>query len=157
MKKLVSLTVAVLFALGLTQGGARACQCMPTHDPAIEYGQVDAAFQGVVINISPSTSPYYLDVLVAVTGYWKGAVVTFMHVYTGEFDGSCGYTFEVGQAYLIYAMNSTDECCPGVFTSICNRTRFLSSASADLAFLGPPLPVPVTQVTWGVIKEMYRD
>ena len=40
---------------------------------------------------------------------------------------------------------------------ICNRTRLLINAQEDLDFLGDPLPVPVEQVTWGVVKEMYRD
>lgn len=157
MKRLVLLAVTFLFVLGSTQGIARACQCFPTYDPAVEYGQVDAAFVGTVLTISPSASPEYLDVLIAVTVYWKGTVTPFMHVYTGEFDGSCGFEFELYSEYLIYAMDSTDECCPGVFTSVCNRTRLLSSAGDDLNYLGTPIPVPVKQVTWGVVKEMYRE
>jgi hypothetical protein len=59
--------------------------------------------------------------------------------------------------YLIYAVNSVEECCPGVFTSICNRTRLLANAQEDLDYLGDPLPVLVEQLTWGVVKAMYRD
>jgi hypothetical protein len=146
-----------LFILGSTQGVARACQCFPTHDPAIEYAQVDAAFMGVVLDISPSASPFYYDITIGVTGYWKGTVSQFTHVYTGVHGGSCGYSFELYSEYLIYAMDSTEDCCPGVFTSACQRTWLLSSAGYDLDFLGDPLPVPVEQVTWGVVKEMYRD
>jgi len=157
VKRLVLLSVTALFVIGSAQGVANACQCQPEIDPAVEYAQVDAVFKGIVISITPASSPEWLDVLVAVTGYWKGAVVPLMHVYTGEFDGSCGYDFQVGLEYLIYAVDSVDECCEGVFTSICNRTRLLANAGEDLAFLGDPLPVPVERVTWGVVKAMYRD
>jgi len=157
MKRPVLLAVAFLFVLGSTQGVARACQCTPNFDPAVEYAQVDAVLKGVVFDISPSTSPEYLDIQVIVTGYWKGAVVPLMHVYTGGFVGSCGYEFEVGTEYLIYAMDITDPCCQGVLTSICNRTQPLASAQRDLDYLGDPMPVPVDEVTWGVVKALYRD
>jgi hypothetical protein len=141
----------------MTQGIVHACQCQPHWDPAVEYEQVDAVFKGFVVDISPSTVPYILHIQVIATGYWKGSIAPLMNVYTYEGDGSCGYTFQVGDEYLIYATEWDEVCCPGVFTSICNRTRFLSNAGTDLAFLGDPLPVPVEQKTWGAVKTLYRD
>jgi hypothetical protein len=156
MKKLLLLAL-FLMALTLTQSNVLACQCFPTQDPAIEYEQVDAVFMGFVISISPSSSPDYLDVLIGVTGYWKGTIVPIMHVYTGEFAGSCGFEFQLYESYLIYALDSDEECCTGVFTWICNRTQYLSGAGADLEYLGDPMNVPVEQMSWGAIKEIYRE
>jgi len=157
MKRLSLVAVLSVFLLAQVPGSLLACQCFPVYDPAVEYEQVDAVFMGVILSISPSSSPYYLDVLVGVTGYWKGTIVPFMHVYTGEFAGSCGYEFQLYETYLIYALDSDEECCPGVFTWVCNRTQMLSGAGADLEYLGDPQTVPAEQTTWGAIKEMYRE
>jgi hypothetical protein len=52
-------------------------------------------------------------------------------VWTGQ--GDCGIDFQVGETYLVYAGN--DEETGKLETSICYRTRRLSDAGADLAYL----------------------
>jgi hypothetical protein len=47
--------------------------------------------------------------------------------------GDCGYSFQVGETYLVYAYN--DEFSDYLFTSSCTRTRRLSDAGEDLAYL----------------------
>ena len=52
-------------------------------------------------------------------------------VWTGV--GDCGVDFQAGETYLVYADN--DEETGKLETSICYRTRRLSDAGADLAYL----------------------
>jgi hypothetical protein len=47
--------------------------------------------------------------------------------------GDCGYDFQTGETYLVYAFN--DEFSDSLFTSSCTRTRRLSDAGEDFAYL----------------------
>jgi len=48
--------------------------------------------------------------------------------------GDCGYDFQVGETYLVYA-NDDEEGSHVFFTGSCTRTRRLSDAGEDLAYL----------------------
>ena len=47
--------------------------------------------------------------------------------------GECGFDFQIGETYLVYA--NQDEGADYFFTSACTRTRRLSDAGDDLAYL----------------------
>jgi hypothetical protein len=47
--------------------------------------------------------------------------------------GDCGYNFQTGETYLVYA--NTEESSDYIFTGSCTRTRRLSDAGDDLAYL----------------------
>jgi SdrD B-like domain len=47
-------------------------------------------------------------------------------------DSTCGYWFEQGEIYLVYAYGGQDK---GLSTGLCTRTRLLAQAAEDLAFL----------------------
>lgn len=144
--------------LAVSYGHGRACHCGAIPTPAEEFAQVDAVFKGIVLSVAPVPSESYLDVLVLVTGVWKGAVPSFYHAYTGDTDANCGLDFEPNFEYLFYGHASSEACCEGAFTGSCNRTTSLSSAGEDLEFLGDPSPpVPVEAASWGAVKAMYRD
>ena len=55
----------------------------------------------------------------------------FFDVWTAFDD--CGYDFQIGETYLVYASN--DEFGDYFFTGSCTRTRRLSDAGEDLAYL----------------------
>jgi hypothetical protein len=80
---------------------------------------------------------YGFDVTFKVERMWRGPAVHTIKILTGWGGGDCGYQFERGQRYLVYAYVDRD----GVLgTSICTRTRELEHAGEDLAFLdGQPL------------------
>jgi Carboxypeptidase regulatory-like domain len=61
----------------------------------------------------------------------KKAEPDFFDVWT-TFD-DCGYDFQIGETHLVYANN--DEFGDYYFTSSCNRTRRVSDAGEDLAYL----------------------
>jgi len=48
-------------------------------------------------------------------------------------SGDCGYDFQVGETYLVYA--DEDEETDRINTSVCYRNRRLSDAGDDLAYL----------------------
>lgn len=61
----------------------------------------------------------------------KAAATREITVWTGQ--GDCGIDFQPGETYLVYAGN--DEETGRLETSICYRTRRLTDAGSDLAFL----------------------
>lgn len=54
---------------------------------------------------------------------------------TGSGRGDCGYLFEVGQNYLVYAYGPDVD---HLGTNICQRTAPLSAGGGDLKILGRP-------------------
>jgi hypothetical protein len=68
-------------------------------------------------------------------------------VYTASSSASCGYPFNQGQEYLIYAYRTDGSAQPfdypanGFSTLLCTRTSLVSEAGEDLAALGPGSPV----------------
>lgn len=67
---------------------------------------------------------------------YKGTETTNIRIKTGSGTGDCGYPFEIGQNYLIYATSeqstSTEE--PFFYTDRCTRTSILEE-SVDVPFL----------------------
>lgn len=122
---------------------AAACDCAPPPDPQAALGAADAVFAGRVIGLTlvprvsedPSSSFAVEDVAatIAVSAVWKGKPTEWVTVYTAFTCCICGYPFELGQTYLVYATQPDDR----LTTSICSRTRPLDKAKDDLAALGP--------------------
>lgn len=115
--------------------------------------QAAAVFQGRVIATEQQigTDGYrYQRVTLQVNTAWKGSVARETVVYTGSGGGDCGYSFQQGVEYLVYASSVRAGTSPQVFptnafvTNICSRTRPLSEASDDLVALGPGMPVADT-------------
>jgi hypothetical protein len=63
---------------------------------------------------------------------WKGTGGGTLEVKTPVSGASCGYHFEEGQEYLVYASGRGEP----FETSICSGTTHLSKADEDLALLG---------------------
>jgi hypothetical protein len=134
---------------------ALACQCY-INTPEVDFAQSDAVFIGTVLLITPTSNPDFLDVLVSVSGFWKGIGIGLTHLYTYAAEPACGYVFQVGEVYLVFASEVHEDCCEGLMTSVCVRTKPLSNAGEELAYLGPPGTVPVDNVTWGLVKTAYE-
>jgi len=70
-----------------------------------------------------------------VSEIFRGDVGASVIIRTGLGGGDCGYAFEVGSSYLVYAHQvPTGE----LTTGICSRTRPLSEALDDLTYLRGP-------------------
>lgn len=69
-------------------------------------------------------------VTLRVSEVWKGDVGKTLRVTTSADSGAgCGYPFEEGKEYLVYAGEDAS-------VSLCSETKPLSSAGADLEALG---------------------
>jgi hypothetical protein len=83
--------------------------------------------------------------MVATEG-WKGEPSDTITIYSEVSEISCGFEFQVGQSYLVYAYVMTEDwwvrgwpvgaTFPVLSTNLCSRTRELDRAAEDLAWLG---------------------
>ena len=126
---------------------AAGCSC-PGSGPACQsYFQVDAVFAGRVTAISevpdPDAPPLRSNELripgsvrvdIMLSDVFRGSVKgTTVSVTTAGSGPACGYTFTVGEEYLVYAHRKNDGS--GLAVSLCSRTRRLADAAEDFAFL----------------------
>lgn len=137
-----------------------ACTCSGPGSPRVARDQAEAVFLGV------ATSSRDLDVVdggfplarafrFRVSRAWKGVSTETVEVGTSSFGTACGYHFEVGEEYLVYAggggiaSGSTPSLGeqpvrrsanpPRLWTHACSGTqRFAVAEDNDLLALGTP-------------------
>ena len=112
-----------------------ACSCN-TNPPSEAFENSAAVFIGTVENIERGGSPNSMigsyNVQFSVEEAWKGLHDSQATVTTSDNDGACGYDFQRGVKYLVYAYGSEES----LQTGICNRTQPVADAYEDLAYLG---------------------
>jgi hypothetical protein len=123
---------------------AFACSCAVSSDSTPRerargaFSDSEAVFAGEVVEIKgprparagdlvSSGDPVYVTLKVSET--WKGEAQETVEVRTVSSGASCGYPFERGEEYLVYASR-------GMEVQLCSETKPLSMAGADLAALG---------------------
>jgi hypothetical protein len=77
----------------------------------------------------------------AVEKAWKGVRQPEIALTTPKGSSACGFDFEPGQRYLIYAYSLPQRSpSPRLATNICTRTRQMQAqmAADDVKKLGPP-------------------
>ena len=150
---LASVVLAVLGFVFLIPDCAFACTCaMPSGSQKERAEQAlsdsEAVFSGEVVDYEKSPlattmmegsmltimmSPRPATVTLQVSEVWKGSKQQTVQVATDVADGvSCGYPFEKGQTYLVYAYGGQQD----LKTDGCTETKLLSKAGADLEALG---------------------
>ena len=119
---------------------ALACSCQfGGSAPCQEFWRVDAVFAGTVVGSSKITvneGEFKHDlrlVRLTVDQPIRGMHAAEVDVVTGWGGGDCGYGFKMGQRYLVYAYR--EEKNNRLSTSICTRTRLLTEANDDFAFI----------------------
>lgn len=80
--------------------------------------------------------PLFYKVHFEVFHVWKGQVGEEIQVRTQFGGGTCGYTFRLGESYLVYASHITDK---QIAVHQCSRTSRLRGALEDISVLGPPV------------------
>jgi hypothetical protein len=60
----------------------------------------------------------------------RGIQSSDIDVFTGHGGGDCGFGFQIGETYLVYAYEHQGK----ISTGICTRTRLLSKAAEDMEF-----------------------
>ena len=126
----------------LSRGDAAAgCSCRLPPPPQEALAQADAVFVGLVqesvaqdVESAPGSR---VAVTFSVLRSWKGVEEPSVTVYTGANTAVCGYPFDVGRRYLVYATVSD----PGMLaTNMCTRTAEEDAAQSDISALGPGRP-----------------
>jgi len=122
---------------------ASACGCIPSIEALTggspkklvlaEKRRSTAVFSGKVLSINSSRNAY-LAVRFKVERTWKHADSVEITVFTTASDSECGYSFEVGQTYLVYA---SAPIAGELWTNHCTRTgRIAIDVAEDLRILG---------------------
>lgn len=144
MKKSTCVTlVLILIGLAIGPGRAYACSCAPPPSPTVALNQATAVFAGRVTAAAEpgglfSSSADPMTITFHVSQVWKGDVSHPLLLETASSSASCGYTFEVGRDYLVYAGGAPDR----LEVSLCSRTQLLAGATEDLSLLGAGQPLP---------------
>ena len=135
MKRLAS---ALALLLALAPARASACSCMAqTVDEAIAASA--AIFEGRVAAIERRDDGLHVRFDVVQT--WRAANAEHVEVLTAADSAACGFPFEVGRSYLVYAHETDGALRAG----LCSRTRVMEEAGDDRAALGSgAIPVDVT-------------
>ena len=139
---------------------AMACTCVETQGTntmldiakwQVQKAGADEIFEGTVTAqevkngsavvpasaMSMTPSGKHREVMIRVTRGYRGTFPETAMVLTGLGEGDCGFDFETGQSYLVFA-NYVDA---GVFsTSICSGTTLLDRAGAALRYLQSEKP-----------------
>lgn len=131
MNKKVILALALVLGLGLSDM-ALACSCAPPPPPAEARDAADSVFSGTVLSVTPGKNG--LDVEIQVDRSWKKVRCGTVVVQTPSDSAMCGYGFEVGKSYLVYADMQKGK----LSTNLCSRTRTIEEAGEDVAALGEP-------------------
>jgi hypothetical protein len=140
------LTLLFLAAFLATSMGifrvAHACSCAAAFTPEQAFQKSDAVFTGTVTSISPpigiipnSASPE--EVAFRVSNVSKGPPPSAdgtIVLKTAVSDASCGYPFQNGGQYLVYAYNSGQQ----LQTDLCSGTMLLSTVPLSTAQGGIP-------------------
>jgi hypothetical protein len=123
---------------------ASACTCAQPKDSK-PFDLAEAVFVGKVVSVV-KPKPRLVDrrrniyafsellvVRFKVTTVWKYVTHTYVTLTTMEQSSACGYHFDAGKTYLVYAYASQD----GLNTNLCSETKELSAAESDLKLIGP--------------------
>jgi hypothetical protein len=117
-----------------------ACSCVPPGTPTEELAESAAVFSATAVDITDvsawkgplisGTDP--VKVTFRVDTVWKGTVQQALTATTARSSASCGYEFERGRKYLVYARGNESE----LEVSLCSRTSPIERAAEDLEELG---------------------
>ncbi|HKZ71005.1 MAG TPA: hypothetical protein VJ020_13050 [Anaerolineales bacterium] len=153
------LPIATLVALLLAQPSpAWACSCVLPDPPPIAFANTDAVFVGRVTQINDPSWPGIMAsgadpvrVVFQVNDSWKGVATTTVMVETAVSGASCGYVFDTGKRYVVYAYNDS-----GVWnTNMCTRTNYVTNAAADLAYLNTLPKLTLTATSSPISAVVY--
>ena len=124
MKKSIYFSLAVALFLVVSAEQSFACSCTRTIEPVKKqvqraYKDSAAIFSGEVVEISDSsedTGNFLVKLKVAKS--WKGELGDQVTISTAKNGAMCGYTFEAGKTYLVYADGPKES----LIVTNCSRT-----------------------------------
>jgi hypothetical protein len=128
---------------------AEACSCFPATSIEDAIRATDSVLEARVTALRKAAdNPEQYVVVLDVKKSHKGAPGPHLEVITEVETAMCGYPFQPGRDYLVYAHRNGERLEVG----LCSRTRPIAEAADDLRVLGdlapatppraPPQPVP---------------
>jgi hypothetical protein len=158
MKKIISSLALFVLMVGVAGHVPRAyaCSCIQPEPPVEAMTKSAAVFAGRVIDIdAPAVMTNTLDqnkITFNASKAWKGVDKNPVYVYSSGSSASCGYEFEVGKEYLVYAYEEDGNLATG----LCTRTALLADAAEDLVALGAgEIIEPSTNAPEGANNDTY--
>lgn len=139
---LLAITTTIFFCTTLLgPDRAYACSCAVETGISAEERIEDAfslggaVFSGEAVSIegpaesAAMSSAAPVTVTFDVSEVWKGPQANTLEATTAVSSASCGYNFQTGEEYLVYASEDLQ-------VSLCSETKPLSTAKVDLEVLG---------------------
>lgn len=130
-KQRTLLAIIVVFMALIAAGGgeALACSCRPYESTEHAFRQADVVFVGRVANLTSFDveSQTSTRAELTVRKIWKGEGREIT-VLTAGSTAACGFPFEKGQQYLIFAYDTGEN----VSTNLCSGSKNLSQAGHEI-------------------------
>ncbi|HIW33428.1 MAG TPA: hypothetical protein IAA29_11640 [Candidatus Paenibacillus intestinavium] len=150
-------SIVVLLLVSMLMLGERkatyACDCVIPGSFSEGLEKYDIVFEGVVIDTDKNkdtllgkksivNSAEPVEWTFQVIGAWKGEVTEEIVVVSKSHSASCGYEFEVGKRYAVFATSNDDN----ITVSSCSGTRSIADNSKIFEELGE-YTITLTSVT----------
>lgn len=129
---LSTLATLILFSMGL----ASACSCIYFENTSQKLDNAEYVFSGEIINIKISGQEYneLQEVTIKTIQYWKPSEFPEsinLNLYATKDSGAnCGYNFELGKKYIIYAYLDSEN--GRLSTSSCMGNSILNEKTNEL-------------------------
>lgn len=160
----IILSSVALSCLFLSARRVEACSCVRERPTCAAFGSATAVFVGKVVGAKEQREYKGKDGVKKVFDvgeiYFQSEE-TFLGVksprvviHSGTGGGDCGYWFERGKRYLVYAYGDSPK---SLGTNICTRTRSLDDAEEDLTFLRSLPRQGVGARIYGQVVEPAKD
>lgn len=136
MKKTAFYLVTLVIIFAANYGAAYACSCLApdTDDIRVlvekDYKNATAVFSGEVIEITRDEAAMEISVKFRREKNWKGSAPAEFILKTADNSAMCGYNFEKGKKYLVYARGEKSA----LRAELCTRTALLA-ANKDVKIL----------------------
>lgn len=124
-----------LLLAALVASDVVACSCAPPPPPKAALEASAAVFSGKVVDVE-DIGDFQRAVTIEVASTWKGVKGRKVTVQTAKHGATCGFGFEKGKSYLVYAYETKQGEAKVLSTNLCTRTRALGDAKDDLTELG---------------------
>ncbi|MEK6908810.1 MAG: hypothetical protein AABX23_02025 [Nanoarchaeota archaeon] len=134
--KIIILPALAILMLFVIMGVASACSCIYLEDTQARIENADYVFTGKISEIRLSGSEYNKEqeATIRITQYWKPSSfpesVNLIFYSTRDTGANCGYNFEEGKEYLIYA--SLDAETGKISTNSCMGNLLLEESKDEI-------------------------
>ncbi|MBB4915458.1 hypothetical protein [Streptosporangium saharense] len=153
MNRVVTVLLLVAAAIVAIPGTACACSCAPLK-PTEQVGNASVVFTGTVLASRPAKGDFSVPTPPVVYTFridqvYKGQAQAEYHVTTNVDSAACGYNFEPGARYLVFASSRESGMIPTepglpLHTALCDGDARVRPGTGPLVaqdgFDGQPLP-----------------